>query len=81
MPSQPSGIEYRIKELYCEVVSNVLPRRQPPRIPITIPNQLARSVPSPTSTTVGKNRAPIMSFTCSPVRSDCPRSPVSVCRM
>ena len=80
IPSQPSGIEYRTSDPYRVEVSNRLPRSQPPLIPIRIPSTLAKSVPSPTSSSVGPSREPMMSQTGRAVRSDTPRFPLTVWR-
>ena len=59
MPSQPSGIEYRVNDPRSEVVSKVLPRRHAPLMPIRTPKRVARIVEIPTRSSVGH----IFSFT------------------
>ncbi len=80
MPSHPSGTEYRTSEPSSDELSNRLPRFHAPLIPISTPNTVANSVPSPTSSTVGGSRLAIVEETGSPVRSETPSCPVSVAR-
>ena len=53
MPSHPSGMEYNVSEPSREPVSNVLPRRHAPLMPIRMPNTADRTVEIPTSRSVG----------------------------
>ena len=76
MPSQNSGIAYSVSvDRRSTIRSKVLPRFQPPRMPIQTPMTVDRIVEMPTSSSVGQIRSPMTVPTGWEYLIDRPRSP------
>ena len=78
MPSQKSGIAYSTLTNAVEDRSNLLPRFQPPRMPIHTPITVDSTVDVPTSSTVGHSAWPISCDTGSWLTNERPRLPCAV---
>jgi len=79
-PNQKVGIAYRIIPKLVDATSKVPLRLHPAKTPMIMPRMVAKTVPTPTSRTVGQMRSATTSVTGRFSANDMPNSPRIVSR-